>query len=158
MLKYKGVLRSFIVLALVLGAGFLGLWFLGKYGTEIKIKNQGAETLQNISGEKDEFYNVGGKTPQETISLFVSALEKNNLILAVQYFVPDSREEESQDLTRLKEAGILGDLIRDLKNLTNGKAIDNTHYIFNVFDETGQVAAEVGLIKNKNGSWKLTAF
>ena len=159
MLKFKGVIRSFIVLALVLGAGFFGLWFLGKYGTEIKIKNPDVGTLQNVSeSEKDEFYNVGGKTPQETISLFVSALEKNNLVLAVKYFIPDAREKESEDLIKLKDAGILSDLIHDLKNLKNGQVIDNTHYLFKVFDETGQAAAEVELIKNKSGSWKLIAL
>ena len=159
MLKFKGVIRSFIVLALVLGAGFFGLWFLGKYGTEIKIKNPDVGTLQNVSeSEKDEFYNVGGKTPQETISLFVSALEKNNLVLAVKYFIPDAREKESEDLIKLKDAGILSDLIHDLKNLKNGQVIDNTHYLFKVFDETGQAAAEVELVKNKDGFWKLLAL
>ncbi len=159
MLKFKGMLRSFIVLALVLGAGFFGLWFLGKYRTEIKIKNPDAGTLQNVSeSEKDEFYNYGGKTPQETISLFVSSLEKNNLVLAVKYFIPKAREKESEDLTRLKDANILGDLIGDLKKLKNGNAIDGTRYIFKILDETGQAAAEVELIKNKSGSWKLMAL
>ena len=92
---------------------------------------------------------------QETISLFVDALLKNNLVLAVKYFVPEAREKESEDLTMLKDANILGDLIGDLKNLKNGDLIDNTRYLFKVFDETGQVAAEVELIKNKSGFWKL---
>ena len=159
MLKFKGMLRSFIVLALVLGTGFFGLWFLGKYGTEIKIKNPDSELGQNVSEiEKDEFYNFGGKTPQETISLFVSALEKNNLVLAVKYFVPEAREKESEDLTKLKDANILGDLMTDLKNLKNGKAADKAHYLFKVFDETGVAAAEVELVKNKSGFWKLLAL
>ena len=159
MLKFKGILRSFIVLALVLGAGFFGLWFLGKYGTEIKIKNPDAGTLQNVSeGEKDEFYNFGGKTPQETISLFVTALEKNNLGLAVKFFVPEAREKESEDLTKLKDANIIGDLITDLKTLKNGQAIDKARYLFKVFDETGQPVAEVELVKNKSGFWKLLAL
>ncbi|MDO8676081.1 MAG: hypothetical protein Q7K16_00235 [Candidatus Azambacteria bacterium] len=160
MRKYTGILRSFVVFGLILGAGWFGLWFLGKYGTEIKIKNPDvAGTSQNISeNEKDEFYNIGGETPQETISLFVDALLKNNLVLAVKYFVPEAREKESEDLTRLKDAGILGDLIRDLKNLKNGSALDGAHYLFKIFDEMGQMAAEVELIKNKNGSWKLMAL
>ena len=160
MRKYTGILRSLVVFGLILGAGWLGLWFLGQYGTEIKIKNSDvAGTPQNISeNEKDEFHNIGGKTPQETISLFTSALEKNNLVLAVKYFVPEAREKESEDLTRLKDADILGDLIKDLKSLKNGAAVDNAHYLFKIFDETGQAAAEVGLIKNKSGLWKLTAL
>lgn len=159
MLKFKGTLRSFIVLALVLGTGFFGLWFLGKYGTEIKIKNPDEGTLQNVpESEKDEFYNFGGKTPQETISFFVTALEKNDLVLAVKYFVPEAREKESEDLTKLKDAGILGDLITDLKTLKNGQATDKASYLFKVFDETGQAVAEVEMVKNKSGFWKLIAL
>lgn len=159
MLKFKGILRSFIVSALVLGTGFFGLWFLGKYGAEIKIKNPDAELGQNFSeSEKDEFYNFGDKTPQGTISLFVTALEKNNLVLAVKYFVPEAREKESEDLTKLRDANILGDLITDLKNLKNGQAIDKARYLLKVFDETGQEAAEVELVKNKSGFWKLLAL
>lgn len=160
MRKYTGILRSFVVFGLVLGAGWFGLWFLGKYGTEIKIKNPDtAGTSQNISeNENDEFLNVGGKTPQETILLFVDALLKNNLVLAVKYFVPEAREKEAEDLTMLKDANILSDLIKDLKNLKNGSALNDTHYLFKIFDETGQAAAEVELIKNKNGSWKLMAL
>ena len=159
MLKFKGILRSFIVLALVLGTGFFGLWFLGKYGTEIKIKNPDAGTLQNVSESgKDEFYNFGGKTPQETISLFVTALEKNDLVLAVKYFVPEAREKESEDLTKLKDANILGDLLTDLKTLKNGQAADKARYLFKVFDKTGVAAAEVELVKNRSGFWKLLAL
>ncbi len=159
MKKFKGILRSLIVLGFILGTGWFGLWFLGQYRTEIKVKNPDARTPQDISeSDKDEFYNFGGKTPQETISLFVSSLEKNNLVLAVKYFIPKAREKESEDLTRLKDANILGDLIGDLKKLKNGNAIDGTRYIFKILDETGQAAAEVELIKNKSGSWKLMAL
>jgi len=156
----KSILRSFIVFGLILGAGSLGVWFLGKYGTEIKIKNpDAAVTPQNISeNKKDEFYNVGGKTPQETISLFIVALEKKDLELAIQYFVPEAREKEAKDLTLLKDADILGDLINDLKNLKNGNVLDNARYLFKILDDTGETAAEVELIKNKSGFWKLMAL
>lgn len=160
MKKYTGILRNFAVFGFILGAGLFGLWFLGKYGTEIKIKNpDAARTSQNISeSEKDEFYNMGGKTPQETTSLFISALEKNDLALAVRYFVPEAREKEAENLTLLKDANILGDLISDLKNLKNGSAMGDARYLFKIFDETGQEAAEVELIKNKSGFWKLLAL
>ncbi len=159
--KNKAILRNLIVLVFILGTGFLGLWFLGKPGDKLSIKNpesgNSGAASQNTT-VSDQFSDFGGKTPQETISLLVTSLEKNNVTLATKYFVPEAREVESEDLLKLKNANILSDLIKDLKNLKNGKKIDDTHYSFEVFDEAGQAAAEINLSKNGNGFWKLISL
>ncbi|MEK7135004.1 MAG: hypothetical protein AAB735_01155 [Patescibacteria group bacterium] len=153
----KNILRSLIVMGLILGIGFFGLWLLS--GSEIKIKNQSpAASPEPESNEIDQFSDIGGKTPQETVGLLTGALEKNDLILAVKYFVPENREVESEDLTKLYDANLLGDLIKDLKNLKNGKTVDSRHYLFEVPDEAGGTAAEIELIKNKNGFWKIISL
>ena len=153
----KNILRSLIIMGLILSIGFFGLWFLS--GNEIKIKNQSpAVFLEPQSNEIDQFSDIGGKTPQETIGLLVSALEKNDLILAIKYFVPENREVESQDLTKLSDINLLSDLIKDLKNLKNGKAEDNRHYLFEVPDEAGGTAVEIELIKNEKGLWKIISL
>ena len=153
----KNILRSLIVMGLILGIGFFGLWLLS--GSEIKIKNQSpTASPEPESNEIDQFSDIGGKTPQETIGFLAGALEKNDLILAVKYFVPENREVESEDLTKLYDANLLGDLIKDLKNLKNGKTVDNRHYLFEVPDEAGGTAAEIELIKNKNGFWKIISL
>ena len=144
-------------MGLILGIGFFGLWFLS--GSEIKIKNQSpAVSLESQSNEIDQFSDIGGKTPQETVGLLASALEKNDLILAVKYFVPKNREVESEDLTKLYDANLLSDLIKDLKNLKNGKEIDSRHYLFEVPDEAGGTAVEIELIKNEKGLWKIISL
>ena len=157
----KNMLRSLIVMGLILGIGFFGLWFLS--GSEIKIKNQSQSQSPVVSpelqtNELDQFSDIGGKTPQETIGLLAGALEKNDLILAIKYFVPENREVESQDLTKLYNANLLGDLIKDLKNLKNGKTVDSRHYLFEVPDESGGTAAEIELIKNEKGFWKIISL
>ena len=148
----KNILRSLIVMALVLGMGFLGLWFLG--GNQIKVKNLGPRPT-SPGNETDRFSDVGGKTPQETIRLLAAALEKSDLVLAVKYFVPENREVESEDLTKLYKANLLSDLVKDLRNLNNGKTIDDIRYRFEVPDENGGAAAEIDLIKNNKGFWKV---
>ncbi len=158
----KNILRSLFVMALVLGAGFLGLWFLG--GKETKVVNQNPDTLSNLNnGGVDQFSDIGGKTPQETLALLIKTLEKNDLISAVEYFVPENREMESEDLTKLSDANILGDLIKDLKNVKSGKAIDDNHYNFEIVDLSApapqdQATIEIQLIKNKNGVWKVISL
>ena len=148
----KSVFRSLMVLLFVLSVGWLGLWFLGKQGAEIKVKNP------NSVIEADKFFDFGGKTPQETLKLFISALEKNDLILAVKYFIPENRGTESEDLTKLYEIHLLGDLIKDLKSVKSRKGPDDGRYRFEVLDETGQTAAELELIKNKKGFWKIISL
>ena len=153
----KNILRSLIVMGLILGIGFFGLWFLS--GSEIKIKNQNsAVSPKPQTNELDQFSDIGGKTPQETIGLLASALEKSDLALAVKYFVPENREMESEDLTKLYNANLLGDLIKDLKNLKNGKTVDSRHYLFEVPDESGGTAVEIELIKNEKGLWKIISL
>ncbi len=151
-------------MGLILGIGFFGLWFLS--GSEIKITRPNDTRLNNgqavgqesQNGETDQFSDIGGKTPQETIGLLTAALEKSDLALAVKYFVPENREMESQDLTKLYDANLLGDLIKDLKNLKNGKTMDNRHYLFEVPDESGGTAVEIELIKNEKGLWKIISL
>jgi len=151
MAAFKNILRSFIVMGFILGIGFFGLWLLNENGSEIKI------TRPN----DDQFYDVGGTTPQETLNLFIKTLEKNDLVSAIKYFVPENREMESEDLTKLYKANFLGDLIRDLKTVKNGKEIDGNHYRFEVVDLTDPVApptVEIELVKNANGFWKIVSL
>lgn len=153
----KNILRSLIVMGLILGIGFFGLWLFS--GNEIKIKNKSPATSPKLqSNETDQFSDIGGKTPQETIGLLASALEKNDLILAIKYFVPENREVESEDLTKLYNTNLLNDLIKDLKNLKNGKTVDSRHYLFEVPDEAGGTATEIELIKNERGFWKIISL
>ena len=158
MASLKGILRSFIVLALILLTGFFGLWFLS--GSEINIKNQNASSVETAVNKNtgDQFSDFGGKTPQKTLQLLISALEKNDLNLATKYFIPENRELVSEDLERLNNTKILGDLIKDLKSIKLGKLLDETRYYFEITDENGQTAAALELVKNQKGLWKIISL
>ncbi len=59
----------------------------------------------------------GGKTPQETIDLFVAALKANDAELAAKYFMLDeksSRDNWLRALTQLKEQGVLPKMAKDV--------------------------------------------
>jgi len=131
-------------MVLILGIGGFGLWLLG--GNEISILNQNSATPPNT------------QTPQEILDLLVKALEKNDLTAAVEYFVPENQEMESEILTKLYNANILDELIKDLKNIKTGRNIDANHYRFEVFDSSGQNIAEIDLIKNEKGVWKIVSL
>ncbi len=145
-------------MSLILLVGFLGLWFLS--GSEINIKNQNnlpAKTTVN-KDIADKFSDFGGETPQETLRLLVRALEKDDLTLAAKYFIPENRRVVSEDLERLNNTNMLGDLLKDLKSIKLGKLLDETRYYFEIIDETGQAAAALELIKNHKGLWKIISL
>jgi hypothetical protein len=144
MASSKNILRSLFVMVSILGAGFFGLWLLG--GNEISISNDEPAATSNA------------QTPQETLSLLIKALEKNDLTAAVEYFVPENQAMESEALTKLYDANILGELIQDLKSVKNGKSIDDSHYRFEVLDSSGQNIAEIDLVKNEKGIWKIVSL
>jgi hypothetical protein len=149
-----------IIFGLILSAGFFGLWFLSTYGTEIKIQNTfKISNSKNLTNDlSDKFSDIGGKTPKETINLLIKALEKNDLTVAAEYFIPEAREIESEDFKKLYDTNLLGDLIKDLKNIESGRNLNENRYQFDVYDETGQPATEVELIKNENGLWKILSL
>lgn len=157
MASSKGILRSIVVLASILAAGFLGLWFLS--GSEIKIKNQDASIgkTQPNQEQNDQFSDFGGTTPQYTLKLLISSLEKNDLTLAAKYFISENREAVSEDLARLDNTNLLGDLIKDLKGIKSGKLKKESYY-FEILDENGQTATELELIKNNNNIWKFISL
>lgn len=156
-MRTKSFLRAAVVFILILGLGWLGIWVLGRPGASIEVKIPEAAN-PTIKGNGDDFSSYGGKTPGEAIKFLITALEKNDLTLAAKYFVPEIREAESEDLNKLNGANLLSDLIGSLKNLNGGKLLNGSHYRYEINDETGQPVAEVDLIKNKAGLWKISAL
>src|SRR3989344_1660546 len=61
---------------------------------------------------KEDTY--GGKTPEETWTMFLDALKKGDVELASKYFVVEKQEEESQDLQKAKDEGRLVQIINNL--------------------------------------------
>lgn len=158
MASSKDIIRSVIVLILILSFGFLGLWFLG--GEKISIKNQGTSQIKTAIDEKidDKYEKLGGKTPQETLKMLITALEKNDLTLATQYFIPENRETVSEDLSRLDNTNLLSDLIKDLKNIKSGKLKNENYYYFEILDEINTDSSELEFVKNKKGFWKIISL
>ncbi len=71
------------------------------------------EKLANaLKQMREEIYNkkaadtIGGKTPQETLDLFIAAVEKGDYELASKYFVIEKQEEELKSLQNSKKEDI----------------------------------------------------
>ena len=109
----------------------------------------------------------GGKTPQETLNMFVSALKAGNLDLASKYFYLDTNPDSPDYLTRkkweegLKKSGADGRVPIILKSLSTVKITGQTEFgaTFESFDARGDVSVLVELRLNKySGVWKIESM
>ena len=106
----KTVALSLAGVAVFLFAVGYGLSWYGKYSFN--------KDLQAIKKEAERPYLediYGGKTPKETLELFIAAIEKEDFDLASKYFVINKQEEWRDGLRKAKEKNNLGWLLSELK-------------------------------------------
>jgi hypothetical protein len=105
---------------------------------------------------------AGGSTPQETLNLFIAALEKNDVDLATSYFMPDdsgSREKWQKILQDTYDAGNFQLLAQALKKAQPNEAgiIEDKFYLFTAVDDRGEALAGVSLQFNGH-VWKIDSL
>ena len=103
----------------------------------------------------------GGKTPQETLDLFIAALKKEDVDLAAKYFMLDdhlSREKWIGSLAELNGKGLLDDMAMDIEGAKpdlDSKTGEND-FKFAVYDNNGVVGALVDMQFNTFSKvWKI---
>ncbi len=113
---YWKFVTAFLTIVVVV---FVALWGLARY--ERYTGEQQVKRLADAArqAEKDDYAasmtdTYGGKTPKETIQLYISALEKRDFTLATQYFIGDSATRASMSLRGTPDARLI-EIIADLK-------------------------------------------
>ncbi len=95
----------------------------------------------------------GGKTPQETLQMYIDAVEKGDYELASKYFVLDKQEAELQSFRGASNVSIeqVQKYISELRNALGlgGKYSSDGSY----FSFDGDIL--ISLIKYPNGIWKI---
>ena len=153
------IIRSFIFIIIsiaILGGGF----FAGIYSYDYYWQWKNNKDLRNLvnsyeQARKDEEARkmadtFGGKTPQETLQMFIDAVEAGDYELASKYFVEGKREEWKGELLLTNRNNSIEDFLESVKESLNDlKEIYSGTYIAN-----NPVYIEV--ILYPNGIWKLT--
>ena len=141
---------------------FLGIVLLGfvvlyviryfQYG-----QNKDVRAIQNNQKTSDNTKRAsasdpyGGVTPEATLKLFIDALKKGDTNLAAKYFVADMQDQWAQDLSEMRQKGLLTDLLKDLETLKIEKN-NGTEAVFAPTDNT-----ELLMKRNsKNENWKIS--
>jgi hypothetical protein len=107
----------------------------------------------------------GGKTPEETLNLFIEALKKEDLELASKYFVLNSNGQRDpkwlEALQKTKEAGKLKEVIELLSKAKPDldARISQDNFVFSARDSKGKVLLDIDLIFNQYSNiWKIESL
>ncbi len=108
------------VLILILIASLV-IWAMLNLGPILKFwEDQRAASLANKRLEevyKSDIY--GGKTPDETVDLFIKSLEQGDMVLASKYFIFDKQQEWKMILDQYQKQGLIANFSLEVKNLRN---------------------------------------
>ena len=110
----------------------------------------------------------GGKTPQETLNMFIEALRNEDLELASKYFAPEMDEENPEKMTwqghleylqGMKEKGFIQRMVDEFENFDDDfRWSENVHW-FTFNNEDGSIELEIPVSLNKNsGVWKIQKY
>lgn len=120
--KSVKIIIGFVVIVLI---GWVAFYGLPKYQNWQKWRNikKQAEEFEMKQKELEALIKAdtyGGKTPQETLEMFISAVEVGNYELASKYFVVEKQGEELAKLKRSPKDNI-NNVIKLLKQINNSK-------------------------------------
>src|SRR3989338_11611435 len=101
--------------------------------------------------------NYGGTTPEETLRLFIEALEKKDYALAAKYFVVEKQEGAYVDLQTSNQKGMVDEYMKAL-GLPYKVSIfkDGTKADIDFFEGSQQAHFERMTINPFTKKWKLT--
>jgi len=149
--KFFGGFTALIAIGLL-------IWYIGvSLSPEAREERAAREHLKNLQ-EQYENDTFGGETPEETIQLFIEALEAGDIDLATKYFVIDKQAERKKILEEIKEKGQLVNTVKSVKMLANKYSLiegDDSRFIFEALNEAGELILQVDVARGPNGKWKI---
>jgi len=146
-----------ILIILVIGAG--GWYGYGKYSDfawlrEMKKEADKFNTEQNRLKALIEADTYGGVTPQETLQMFIDAVEAGNYELASRYMSVSNQEAEKTSLLELENKGNLRSFLSLLENAQSDGEITEDSFRMKSKTELGPYYF-IRFIKYPQGLWKI---
>ena len=158
--KYWKFVAGF--LGIIIGVFVLtnvGLWLWQSYN-----QWQGEKRVERLAEElkrlEQENYQramadtYGGKTPQETLQMYIEAVEKGDYELASKYFIEKNREEEVNELKVLDSKTNMSWFLNLIKKaIPDGEIVDNFFRMKSKTEEGPYYF--IRFIKYPNDVWKI---
>lgn len=167
-LKQRSFTRSVILFICIICiiVAFLSIWneFLSPQAQDAQDLQRAQTAYEKWEAEYNQALAqdiYGGKTPEETLSLFIEALEKNDTSLASNYFMLGSELHKQpwvEWLEKIKSEGNLEKFAHDLKKAERGNSITEDDVAFVIKNEDGTIGFGFRLKKIYNQTaviWKI---
>lgn len=152
----------FLFVAYVIWAAF----FSPQAVSERETQKNYEQAMKALSEYEEMMRNdiYGGKTPQETLDMFIDALEKEDFELASRYFIvggKTKRERFEQDLRKIEDEGrldlIISILMRSKPYLFD--VLSDKDYKFAAFNSSGEMEMYVNMELNEYSNvWKIESL
>lgn len=98
----------------------------------------------------------GGDTPEETLELFIQALEEGDIELASKYFMIEKQEEIIKELSVGKDNNNLDFLIEFLEKANTGTQLDDNTYRFTVVENQVATMSFDLILNTQTNKWKIS--
>ncbi len=165
--SYRKFLGIFLGVMLVIGGGYW-LWD-GYLSSAAKARRFAENQVEQIEKAEKAYLaamtadTYGGKTPKETLDLFVAALKKGDIDLASKYFLLDenlSREKWVEYLNGVQTKGLLSKMGNDIQALSRPvSGNDKNDYGFELLGKDGIVAVLIDMQFNEYSKvWKIESL
>ena len=147
-------------------AGIAVFLFALSYGLLAYEQWKGRQGVENLAKAlkqvEEESYKqamadtYGGKTPQETLQMYIEAVEKGDYELASKYMIRDEQEKELKGLLNIKEdKQFLNQYLGDLKKSESDGEIIGSTFRMKSKTDLGPYYF-IRFIKYPNGIWKIS--
>jgi len=137
----------FAVMMLEIGLRYYEVWRGQK---DIEELAQRLEDFDNAILEERANDKIGGNTPQETLDLFIKAVEEGDYDLASKYFVVGKQEKWEKHLPEIVEAGKINVFLEPIKTIKKTNIDIEDRNTFVVHDPV-----LVSFILYPSGNWKI---
>jgi hypothetical protein len=160
-LKFAAILT--LILSIGIAAFYYGILF-PEFWQALRQEQISRQIWNQIQAQKKKEAEdpYGGRTPQELYELFLKALEKQDIDLAVKYFEFEKQEKIRTFLTDVRDRGKWQQMYDALSGKTaktiEYKELDKDWYEINVRGQIGLIMS-FDMKKNPNSNlWKFTEF
>ena len=173
--KYWKFVAGFLGIIIIVAGGFF-VW--DKYfSPAAKINRETQKNYQKYLDWQKNYEKAmredtyGGKTPEETLQMFIEALKREDIELASKYFMLETDTQDPDYLTRGKifsalenyktqnKLGGLISILSTLKPSRSNQSLDDGDYEFVSYDKDENVEITLLMVLNKQSNiWKIASL